>query len=128
MDLQEKTIRFVILVRGLMRQDDLVLPPTRKTVAKLRLMIDEILVDKEQRKPILQAITGFPLLSQKHLTQHVHSVLIQLLEANQYAECIKFIEVECKTRFETFAFFKPQNLYSSERLCSKVSDLQKSTE
>jgi hypothetical protein len=68
--------QFIIAVRRRAMQDDLFIQTTPKSRTKLLLEIQSRLADKNNRKGVLQAITGIPLQSQNQLTQAYTSTLI----------------------------------------------------
>lgn len=78
-------------------EDSLFLPPTQKQHTKLVIQFNERLVDPKQRKNVLMAITGLHISSQKQLTRHYVSALIDEMEKNERSsDIIKEIENEVR--------------------------------
>lgn len=134
MDSSEKILEFITIARGMFRQDDLVLPVTPKTVTKLRLLLvskfaknfDYELSGRETRSlrvAILRAITGFPLTTQNQMSQHFHSVLIQLLEGEKYDDVIRDIASACKEFTKNRDLRGAEDLYRFDRELSDLPDM-----
>ena len=113
--LSDNVVQLVNIVRGLMRQDNQYLPPTWETVVKLRLMMIEVLGEelKDYRKDVLRTLTGLPIPHQKNLTQHTHSVLIDIAK-KEYQDELRAIANECKRCREVENNFRPEGLYNGK--------------
>lgn len=83
--LSESVIKFVVACRARMQQDSEYAQVSDKARVKLILLLNEILRNKDNRKEVLQAITGIemPEWSQSKLTLHTHCVLIEAIEGPQ---------------------------------------------
>ena len=94
MKLPDNVISFVIAVRSLMQKDDLYLEATPKTRTKLVILMEEQLVNKENRRDVLRAITGIqmPVWTQNGLTQGTHSAIIETIKDGEYVEELRWIE------------------------------------
>lgn len=99
--LSRNTIMMVLAVRGLMRQDEVYNERTTKTMHKLRLTIEETLEEPKMRKNVLRFITGLPIVTQNNLTQHTHSVLIDMFKDGQHDMELRQVEQYLFVRYTT---------------------------
>ena len=119
MDLEEYKLQFIVAVRGLMRQDHEYLPSRGGSWGNLIKKMEAILVDSEMRKPVLRAITGLSITSQKQLTWHTHTTLIEEIErgGEDVATIIRSIEFDCQRYAENKTDKRTESIYA-ERLLS----------
>jgi len=121
-------LTFVRLVRSRAMEDNLYLAPTDKQHAKLVISLNKILVDKNNRKAVLMAITGIQIASQKQLTRHYMSVLIDEMEKNDcISNIIKEIENQvrrCQESSEGVTSCRPWLIFSRAGIPPSLSNLQ----
>lgn len=90
--LSEEALQFITTARGLMRQDTQFSEVSKKARVKLLIQLEEMLEDKENRKPVLRLITGLPISTQNNLTHHTTCTLIELTLDGAHEKEIREIE------------------------------------
>ena len=114
--------QFILTVRRRALKDELFQGTSDASRKKLIIEITSRLNNKNNRKPVLQAITGIPLQSQNQLTQWYTSVLIdEVINVNlSYPTTIAHIE----RLVETPTGIKAWDLFPWDKPKANLPDLQ----
>lgn len=116
----EEVEAFVTAVRLRSRiQEDDYRGATLKQIVKLVIQIDRALVNKKNRKRVLQAITGLPIKSQKELAGCIQSVLIDETLDGKSDSVLRGIEAD----LENASGIQAIDLYPWYRPGSAVPDM-----
>lgn len=123
--LETELEKFVVSARLTALTDFWFSEATVKTKQKLAIEIQERLVNGKNRKYVLQAITGLPILSQTALTAKYHSVLIKEIETNEAStDILREIERLILEGFKKDPFgFEPWTLFPWHRPVAEVSSI-----
>ena len=98
---------FVITIRVCARADVYFGKTSPKAMTRLRLDLEGSLINKDNRIKFLQAVTGININSQKQLTAHYTSTLIEETYEGKNRETIQDIErfIESRTAFNPWSLF-----------------------
>ena len=117
-ELDLETQQFVLAIRYRALADNSYHGASRKSMTKLVIEIQERIVNPKNRKDVLRAITALPISSQKELTQHYVSVLIDEITDNERS---KHILEQIERLIETQPSVSAWKLFPQEWLEASLS-------